>query len=178
MTVTSEKLRPSFQLEDITVGPVRHGYLYLCIGVVCRTRPSDWGINASGTNYSNDRLNYTLRTTNLVRLLLVFSFRKKSFQEDDVAYRIRRDWWALGDLEQEEQFQLVDRNWKYADPASEEVYPNRSINQNHPAELRRRGAGARPGSDAQCGYRQTIITALTVPVRNTGCSIHCGYQLT
>jgi poly-gamma-glutamate capsule biosynthesis protein CapA/YwtB (metallophosphatase superfamily) len=41
-----------------------------------------------------------------------------TFQKDDVAYRIGRDWWALGDHEQEQQFQLVDRSWKYPSPSS------------------------------------------------------------
>lgn len=41
-------------------------------------------------------------------------FEQMEFRLADVFYRVGRDWWALGDHEQEQQFQLVDRSWKYS----------------------------------------------------------------
>ncbi len=45
-------------------------------------------------------------------------FEKITFRADDVAYRVGRDWWAIGNNEQEQQFGLVDRSWKFSNAES------------------------------------------------------------
>lgn len=45
-------------------------------------------------------------------------FEKIAFRRDGVAYRVGRDWWSLGDHEQEQQYQLVDRSWAFSNADS------------------------------------------------------------
>lgn len=45
-------------------------------------------------------------------------FQEISFARSGIAYRIGRDWWALGDHEQEQQYELLDRSWKFSNRES------------------------------------------------------------